>query len=90
MPLDSLTPLAERILLTVWKLNAIGARFVNEDSVRAELSVAIDELTKEIQNLRTQGFLSKTTINEKTSISLTALGLAILRQIEEDKLQELK
>jgi RIO-like serine/threonine protein kinase len=90
MPLDSLTPLAERILLTVWKLNAIGARFVSEDSVRAELSVAIDELTKEIQNLYTQGFLSKTTINEKTSISLTALGLAILRQIEEDKLQELK
>ena len=90
MPLDSLTPLAERILLTVWKLNAIGARFVSEDSVKAELSVAIDELTKEIQNLYTQGFLSKTTINEKTSISLTALGLAILRQIEEDKLQELK
>lgn len=90
MPSQSLTPLAEKILLTVWKLNGLGSHSVPEDSVKGELSLTIEELAQEMQILHTLGFLSKETVDKKASVSLTPLGLAILRQIEEDKLQELK
>jgi predicted transcriptional regulator len=90
MPGGSLPALSEKILGTVWKMNAAGQKAVAEDTVRAELSATIDEFAKEAEMLQKQGFLSRVKVNEKSSLFLTALGLAILRQIEEDNLEELK
>ncbi|HKM78155.1 MAG TPA: hypothetical protein VJZ03_03690 [Candidatus Bathyarchaeia archaeon] len=90
MPPESLSPLAEKILATVWKLNALSNRAVSEGRVKTDLAIAQDELTAETQKLQTQGFLSRLKVGEEVSLSLTHLGLAILRQIEEDNLQELK
>jgi len=90
MPPESLSPLAEKILASVWKLNALGNRAVSEGRVKIDLAIAQDELTAETQKLQAQGFLSRLKVDEEVSLSLTHLGLAILRQIEEDNLQELK
>jgi hypothetical protein len=90
MPPESLSPLDEKILASVWKLNALGNRAVSEGRVKTDLAIAQDELTAETQKLQTQGFLSRLKVGEEVSLSLTHLGLAILRQIEEDNLQELK
>ncbi len=87
-----LTEIEERILLTLWKLKGIGKDHVREDTLRIDpgLEATKDPLTAKIEKLRTQGFLEIATANGGNAISLTPLGLAILRQIEEDKLQELK
>jgi hypothetical protein len=87
---DRLTSVAERILLTVWKLNALGSHSVLEETVKSELSIPEEEFREERERLQAQGFLNWQKIDEKPSLSLTPLGLAILRQAEEDSLQELK
>jgi DNA-binding HxlR family transcriptional regulator len=90
MPSDTLSVLGARILLTVWKLNAVGTRPVAEEALRAELPDSSDDFSQELQTLQDLGFVVKgNTENEKNEFALTPLGLAILRQIEEDKLQEL-
>jgi hypothetical protein len=90
--INKLTESEERILLALWKLKGIGKNHIREDSLKADLAAgASDEhLTNEIMNMQSQGFLETVTVDEQNTISLTPLGLAILRQIEEDKLQELK
>ena len=90
MPAGGLPALSEKILSTVWKLNSTGQKAVPEDTVRAELSATNDEFANEAEMLQKQGFLNRSKVNEKPSLSLTPLGLAILRQIEEDNLEELK
>ena len=93
MPSNStLTELEERILLALWKLKGIGKDHVKEDTLRTEpaLKATNDVLRDEIEKLLNQGFLETASAGVENAISLTPLGLAILRQIEEDKLQELK
>ena len=90
MPPEGLSALAERILAALWKLDALGDRSVSERKVKTELAIAQDELTAETQKLQAHGFLSRLKVDEEVSLSLTPLGIAILRQIEEDHLQELK
>jgi len=89
---STLSELEERILLTLWKLKGIGKGHVREDVLRTDttLEAADDLLKDEIEKLRTRGFLETAIAGDHNAISLTPLGLAILRQIEEDKLQELK
>lgn len=89
MPAERLSPLAVKILARVWRDNAIGDRSIAESKVKEELSVAQDEWVSETQILQNGGFLTILKGSE-TSLSLTPLGLAILRQIEEDNLQELR
>lgn len=90
MPAGSLPPLSEKILSTVWKMNTAGQKAIPEDTVRSELSASNEEFAKEAEMLQKQGFLSRVKVNEKHSLFLTPLGLAILRQIEENNLEELK
>jgi hypothetical protein len=93
MPPDSkLTELGEKILLALWKMKGIGRNGIKEETLRAELATAGSSqgLNEEITTLHAQGFLQATTAEGTSNISLTALGLAVLRQIEEDRLQELK
>jgi hypothetical protein len=91
MPPQALSDLGEQILLTLWRLRGIGNKFVKQENLRADLAVDSDQTwVGEIANLQTEGFLTSTNLDGQDVVSLTPLGLAILRQIEEDKLQELK
>jgi predicted transcriptional regulator len=90
MPSATLTESKERILLVLWKLRGIGNNPIREDSLKAEAGQGDENLENEMIELQMQGFLERVTTDDHKSVSLTPLGLAILRQIEEDKLQELK
>ncbi len=92
MPQDNgLSELQETTLQTIWKLKGIGANAVYEDQLRAELTIEPSEnIPSTVQLLQAQGFIEVREIEDRKAISLTPLGLAILRKIEEDRLQELK
>ena len=93
MPPDSkLTELGEKILLALWKMKGIGRNGIKEETLRAELATAGSSqgLNEEITSLYAQGFLQVAKTEGHSMVSLTALGLSFLRQIEEDRLQELK
>jgi hypothetical protein len=88
---DGITKLQERILLGLWKLKGIGNNPIDEGTLKKELSTEPIEgnWTAELESLQKRGFLEAANKDEKSSVSLTPLGLAILRKIEEDRLQEL-
>lgn len=90
-PRSELTDLGERILYALWKLKGIGQYHVSKDLLGADLgaSTSDETLTEAIANLRDKGFLQTFSTDGHPMLSLTALGLAILRQIEEDRLEEL-
>ena len=82
---------SERILLELWRKHGVGKNSVREDDLRTEMGrQENDGWEKDLEQLQTQGFLERTTRDADTVLSLTSLGLAVLRQVEEDKLQELK
>jgi hypothetical protein len=88
---EGITALQERILLSLWKLRGIGKNAVKEETLRADLSPSqLNKWTDDAKNLQNQGFIEATSGNGQNLLSLTALGLSILRKIEEDRLQELK
>jgi len=91
-PESSLSELEETVLLALWKLRGIGKNHVREDALRADLAVAgLDSVCiKEVANLHDRGFLQSVTVQGEKEISLTPLGLSLLRKIEEDRLEELK
>ena len=92
MPGSQLTETQERIILTLWRMKGVGKNRIREESLKAEtgLDAAGDSLTSEIMNLQIGGFLERIAEGDQNVISLSPLGLAILRQLEEDKLQELR
>ena len=89
---SSLSELEERVLRALWKLRGIGKNHVREEAVRADLAMAgLDTgCIKEVANLHDRGLLQSVTIEGEKEISLTPLGLSLLRKIEEDRLEELK
>ena len=91
-PASSLSEVEEKILLALWRLGGIGKNHVTEDSLRANLEVAGLEngCVKEVVSLHDRGFVQSVSVEGGKEISLTPLGLCLLRQIEEDKLEELK
>ena len=91
-PASSLSEVEEKILQALWKLGAIGNNHVREDALTANLDVAGSEdgWVKGVVSLHDRGFLQSVTVEGGREISLTPLGLCLLRQIEEDKLEELK
>jgi len=90
MPSDTLSVLGEKILLAIWKQNAVGIRSVDEDALKSELSDSSSGFSQELETLQCLGFIVGGNNDGKIGYALTPLGLAILRQIEEDKLQELR
>ena len=92
MPPDGISPLQEHILLSLWKLKGIGQNFIDEATLRTVLSTEPMQgnWENEVASLQKQGFLQAAKRDEKKLISITSLGLAILRKVEEDRLQELK
>jgi len=91
-PKGTLSDLEERILLALWKLRGIGKNTINERILKADLAAESESegWMEKIRSLNNQGFLEMGNVDGQNSFSLTALGLAILRRIEEDRLQELK
>jgi len=88
---DSLPELQASTLLTIWKLKGIGNGAVDEDQLKAELpNESSENIPSAIQLLQAQGFVEIRDLEGRKAISITPLGLAILRKIEEDRLQELK
>jgi len=88
---NTLSEAQEAVLLAIWKLRGIGANTVDERQVRAEVTKdPSEDLTPIVQLLEAQGFIEIKDEADHKSVSITPLGLAILRKIEEDKLQELK
>jgi len=88
---NSLSELEERILLTIWKLKGIGKNGVAESNLQTELpNETPQNLAGAIEALQNQGFVERRSSADRTFLSLTPLGLAILRKLEEDRLQELK
>lgn len=82
----------QQILLSLWKLKGIGKTIIDEDLLKHDLPTTTpqNDLTEGLQSLQNQGFLETFDKGGRRHFSLTPLGLAILRKIEEDKLQELK
>lgn len=88
---NGLSELEERILLAIWKLRGIGKNSVIEGGIQTELTNETPQnVAGAIETLRNQGFLERTSLHDRTLLSLTPLGLAILRKVEEDRLEELK
>jgi hypothetical protein len=87
---NGLSEIQESILLAIWKLRGIGTSAVEVAQLQSELTNdPPEELPVALQLLHSKGFIEIKEANGK-STSLTPLGLAILRKIEEDRLQELK
>jgi len=88
---ENLPELQATTLLTIWKLKGIGNSAVYEEQLKAELANESPEnIPSTIQLLQSQGFVEIKDLEGRNAVSITPLGLAILRKIEEDRLQELK
>lgn len=95
MPIpDGISSVQEQILLSLWKHKAIGKTIVDEETLLRDAvwtGTTRNDWAKSVESLRGQGFLEASNNKEgRGCFSLTPLGLAILRKIEEDRLQELK
>lgn len=90
-PPDSLSELQEAMLFAVWKLRGIGNNTVSEDQLRAQMTnQPAENIASTLRELQSQGFIEVNDNSGREGISITPLGLAILRKVEEDKLQEIK
>ena len=90
-PPESLSELQEAMLFAIWKLRGIGNNTVTEGQLRAEMANhPAETIPSTLSQLQSQGFIEMNNSSGQEGISITPLGLAILRKIEEDKLQEIK
>jgi len=78
--------------MAVWRLGGIGQNFVPEYWLGNHLSMkGIAEAWKEgLQELMALGFLETAQKDGGQSYAVSPLGMAILRQLEEDRLEELR
>ena len=87
---DALPDLEQRILFALWKLRGIGKNAVEENRLQEELkSDPPESLDTSVEVLVNKGFIERTHGSDLRLLSLTPLGFAILRKLEEDRLQEL-
>ncbi len=81
----------EALLFAIWKLRGIGNNSVTEDQLKTEMANEPAEiLPPTLTQLQSQGFVQMASNGGPRTISITPLGLAILRKVEEDRLQEIK
>jgi hypothetical protein len=90
-PANGLSELQEALLFAVWKLRGIGNNPITEDQLKAQMTNEPQEsLPPTLTQLQSQGFVQITDKDGRRTISITPLGVAILRKLEEDRLQEIK
>jgi len=92
MPLSNgLSEPQEAMLFAIWKLRGIGNNPITEDQLKAQISNdPAESLQPALTELQSQGFVQVDNNGDQRTISITPLGLAILRKVEEDRLQEIK
>jgi len=90
-PVNGLSEPAETILFAIWKLMGIGTKTVSEEQIKVQVpNQPAENLPANLTQLQTQGFIEIKNHAGQKGISITPLGLAILRKVEEDRLQEIK
>ena len=92
MPAESgLSEPQESILFAIWKLRGIGSSTVTEDQLMSEVaSQPAEAVLSALTQLQSLGFVGIASNGERRNVSITPLGVAILRKLEEDRLQEIK
>jgi len=89
---EGISEVQERILQGLWKLKGIGNNPIEEETLRKGLTAEPHQgnWTNQVESLHKQGFLLAASKDGRNCLALTPLGVAILRKIEEDRLQELE
>jgi predicted transcriptional regulator len=81
----------EAMLFAIWKLRGIGGNSITEDQLKAQMSNQAPEAeASTLAQLQSLGFVEVTNNNGPKAISITPLGVAILRKVEEDRLHEVR
>jgi predicted transcriptional regulator len=80
----------EAVLFAIWKLRAIGGRAVTEDQVLQITEQSDQDIPTILRDLQSRGFVEIRNKAGRSNISMTPLGVAILRKVEEDRLEEIK
>jgi len=90
-PTNSLSEPQETLLFAIWKLRGIGNNAITEDQLKPQITNQPGEtLLQKLAQLQSQGFVQIDDKNGRKTVSITPLGVAILRKVEEDRLQEIK
>jgi hypothetical protein len=89
LPLENDLPSQERqILLSMWKRKAIGSRAISLDDLRARLSDEVKEnYNGYLKNLENKLLIEVFHQGKEDAASMTPLGLAYVRQIQDDGLR---
>jgi len=88
---NGLSEPGEAILFAIWKLMGIGTKTVSEGQIKAQVPNQPPETAAAtLTQLQAQGFIEIKNQEGEKGLSITPLGLAILRKVEEDRLQEIK
>jgi len=86
---NSLTETQEAVLFAIWKLRGIGTNPLTEDQLKTQMANGPTEaLPQALTELQSQGFVQVENNGGRKTVAITPLGLAILRKVEEDRLQE--
>jgi hypothetical protein len=85
---DDLPPQKKQILLLMWKVGAIGNRGISLRDLRAKLADDVKpNYMGYLKNLRGKLFIDISHGNRDDVASITPLGLAFVRQIQDDDLK---
>jgi len=92
MPSPGFSETEQKILFTIWSMKGVGKNSVRQDAVLRRITKTNEPLTleKNIERLQKLGFVEVVVLDGQNGLSLTPLGISLLRQIEEDQLEELK
>jgi len=89
-PANSLSEHQEAVLFAIWKLRGIGTNPLTEDQLKVQMANGPTEaLPQALTELQSQGFVQVESNGGRKTVAITPLGLAILRKVEEDRLQEI-
>jgi len=84
---DELSPQKREILLSMWKAKAIGNRAISLRDLRARLTdEAKRDFMSHMKKLEARLFVKIIHPNEQDAASLTPIGLAYVRQIQDGDL----
>jgi hypothetical protein len=84
---DELSAQKREILLSMWKARAIGNRAISLRDLRARLSdEAKRDFVSHMKSLEARLFVQIIHRNEQDAVSLTPIGLACVRQIQDGSL----
>jgi len=90
-PENGLSEPQQTVLFAIWKLRGIGNSTVSESQLKTQIpNQPLEAVTSTLTQLESLGFIAINTKGEQNTISITPLGAAILRKVEEDRLQEIK